>query len=242
MAVDLESAGQMCFLNMGSWRTIISLPEGHRLITLYNSIPWSDLMKKAIPILYEEQGISQNTGRVLNLQAHLGAYILQTVYGWTDRWAEEMIRYYIPARIFCGFWESTGSLDHTRIENFRNRFGEKGARLITQDMLNVAREFGFTAPNDLDMDTTVQESGITHPTEMKLLDHMIKKALRIHEKLTDLGKKGLKGIKNAAKKFSEHSEAMRRIFQCTGLSSLTERSFSYLRYDQDTFLSFHDRN
>ena len=139
-------------------------------------------MKKAIPVLYEEQGISQSTGRILNLQAHLGAYILQTVHGWTDRWTEEMIRYYIPARIFCGFLESTGSLDRTRIENFRNRFGEKGAKLITQDMLNVAREFGFTAPEDMDMDTTVQEAGITHPTEMKLLDHMIKKAIRIGKK------------------------------------------------------------
>jgi hypothetical protein len=160
-------------------------------------------MKKAIPILYEEQGISQNTGRILNLQAHLGAYILQTVHGWTDRWTEEMIRYYIPARIFCGFWESTGSLDRTRIENFRNRLGEKGAKIITQDMLNVAREFGFTAPEDLDMDTTVQEAGITHPTEMKLLDHMIKKAMRIHQTLTNMGKKGIEGIKKAAKKFSK---------------------------------------
>lgn len=203
MGIDLESAGQMSLLNQGAWRTIISLPEGHRLITLHNSIPWADLMKKAIPILYEEQGISQNTGRILNLQAHLGAYILQTVHGWTDRWTEEMIRYYIPARIFCGFWESTGSLDRTRIENFRNRFGEKGAKIITQDMLNVAREFGFTAPEDLDMDTTVQEAGITHPTEMKLLDHMIKKAMRIHQTLTNMGKKGIEGIKKAAKKFSK---------------------------------------
>jgi hypothetical protein len=160
-------------------------------------------MKKAIPILYEEQGISQNTGRILNLQAHLGAYILQTVHGWTDRWTEEMIRYYIPARIFCGFWESTGSLDRTRIENFRNRFGEKGAKLITQDMLNVAREFGFTAPEDLDMDTTVQEAGITHPTEMKLLDHMMKKALNIHKKLIKIGKRGLTGVKKIVNQFSE---------------------------------------
>jgi glycosyltransferase involved in cell wall biosynthesis len=203
MAIDLESAGQMSFLNQGSRRTIVSLPEGHRLLVLHDSIPWAALMQKAIPILYEEQGISRSKGRILNLQAHLGAYILQTVHGWTDRWTEEMIRYYIPARIFCGFWESTGSLDRTRIEDFRNRFGEKGARLITQDMLNVAREFGFTAPEDLDMDTTVGEAGITHPTEMKLINHMMKKALSIHKKLTSFGKKGLRGVKKAAKKFSK---------------------------------------
>jgi hypothetical protein len=146
--------------------------------------------------------VSANIGRILNLQAHLGAYILQTVHGWTDRWTEEMIRFYIPARIFCGFWESTATLDRTRIENFRNRFGEKGVQLITQDMLNIAKEFGFTAPEDVDMDTTVQETGVTHPTEMKLMDHMMKKALRIHKKLTKLGKKGIQGVKKITKEFS----------------------------------------
>jgi len=203
MAVSLESVGQMSLLEDCSWRTIVSLPAEHRLITLYNSIPWRELMEKAKIVLYDNQGISPNTGRTLNLQAHLGAYILQTVHGWTDRWTEEMIRFYVPARFFCGFLESTGSLDHTRIEAFRNRFGERGAVLITEDMLNVAREFGFTAPNDLDMDTTVQEAGITHPTEMKLLSHLLKKALKIHKKLAGMGKKGFTGIKKIAKQFSE---------------------------------------
>lgn len=41
---------------------------------------------------------------------------------------------------------------------------EAGAELITRDMLRIAKEFGFIEPTDLDMDTTVQESGITHPT------------------------------------------------------------------------------
>jgi hypothetical protein len=106
-----------------------------------------ELMEKARPILYDEQGIPWDTGgRKLNLRAHLGAYILQTVHGWTDRWTEEMLRFYFPARIFCGYLESTGSLDHTKIEEFRNRFGEKGAQLITGDVFRVAKEFGFTVP------------------------------------------------------------------------------------------------
>jgi len=203
MSIDLESQGQMCLLQRTDWRTMITLPHGHRLVTLYEAIPWHELMEKAIPILYDDQGISLHIGRELNLRAHLGAYILQTVHGWTDRWTEEMIRYYVPARIFCGFLESTGSLDHTRIEAFRNRFGEKGAGLITQDMLNVAQEYGFTGPEDVDMDTTVQEAGITHPTEMKLIDHLLKKANRIHKKLKEVSKRGIGGIRKAVKTFSE---------------------------------------
>jgi len=75
--------------------------------------------------------------------------------------------------------------------------------LITKDMLNVASEYGFTGPEDLDMDTTVQEAGITHPTEMKLIDYLLKKANRIHKKLKRTSTRGIAGIKMAIRKFSE---------------------------------------
>jgi hypothetical protein len=74
-------------------------------------------------------------------------------------------------------------------------------------MLKVAKEFGFTKGEDVDMDTTVQESGITHPTEMKLMKALFKKAATIHDKLKDLGKKGITGIKGIIKKFNKlHTE------------------------------------
>jgi hypothetical protein len=72
---------------------------------------------------------------------------------------EEMVCFYVPARMFCGLLDSTESLNRTSIEEFRNRFGENGAQLITQDMLKVAKEFGFTEPDDVDMDTTTAECG-----------------------------------------------------------------------------------
>ena len=90
MSIDLESQGQMCLLQRTDWRTMITLPHGHRLVTLYEAIPWHELrqikaedlaqrwhalMEKAKPILYDEQGISPHLGRELNLRAHLGAYI-----------------------------------------------------------------------------------------------------------------------------------------------------------------------
>ena len=207
MSLNLDSFGQMSLLETGIWRIIISIEPNHRLRVLCKAIPWEELMEKAIPILYDEQGISPDIGRVLSLRAHLGAYILQAVHNWTDRQTEEMIRNYAPARLFCGFLDSTGSLDHTKIEEFRNRFGTKGAQLITQDMLQVAKGFGFTIGDNVDMDTTVQESGITHPTEMKLMKALFKKASTIHAKLKELGKKGIKGIKESIKKFSKlHTE------------------------------------
>jgi len=202
MAVSMETWGQISLFEHCYWRTTVRIESDHRLAVLCRTIPWEELMKKAIPILYQEQGIREDIGRILNLRAHLGAYILQAVYGWTDRFCEEMLKFYIPARLFCGFLESEGSLDHTSIEEFRNRFGESGAQLITRDMLTVAKEFGFTKGEDVDMDTTVQDAGITHPTEMKLMKALFKKAVTLHKRLKELGKRGIKGVKDAFKKFS----------------------------------------
>ena len=108
---------------------MVSLEPNHRLVVLCQSIPWDDLIEQSIPILYQQRGICVDVGRRLNLRAHLGIYILQTVHGWTDRWSEEMLRFYVPARLFCGLLELTESLDRTSIEDFRNRFGEKGLNL-----------------------------------------------------------------------------------------------------------------
>lgn len=204
MSVDKRIIHQLSFFEDLAWRTTVCLEPSHRLVTLCKSISWESLMDRAIVILYDDQGISPDTGRPLDLRAHLGAYILQTTYGWTDRWTEEMLRFYIPARIFCGYLESTGSLDHTSIEEFRNRFGEQGARLITEGMLKVARAFGFTQPDDVDMDTTVQGAGITHPTEMKLMNHLMKRLSALHGLIKGVGGKGLTGIKALAKQFKEN--------------------------------------
>ena len=204
MSVDLRSVGQMTLFESTLWRTVVVLEVNHRLITLCQSMEWENLMRQAIPILYDEQGISQDAGRPLDLRAHLGAYILQTTYGWTDRWTEEMLRFYIPARIFCGYNESEGGLDHTSIEEFRNRFGEKGARLITTDMLKTARRFGLTEPDDVDMDTTTQEAGITHPTEMKLMRHLLKRLSVLHRRIREIGGRGITGIKSLLDQFKEY--------------------------------------
>lgn len=207
MSLNLDSCGQMSLLAVGTWRIMVRVAPGHRLRVLYQLIPWEALMEKAKIILYDEHGICPDLGRPLDLRAHLGAYILQTVFNWTDRWTEEMLRFYVPARIFCGFLDSTGSLDHTSIADFRIRFGEKGAKLITSDIMKIAKAFGFTQPEDVDMDTTVQDAGITHPTEMKLMKALFEKTVVIHKKLKELGGRGIKGIKETLKKFSRlHTE------------------------------------
>lgn len=61
MSLDLESMGQLSLLEEGRWRSIISVEPDHRLVVLCKSIPWLELMEKARPILYDEQGIAWDT-------------------------------------------------------------------------------------------------------------------------------------------------------------------------------------
>jgi len=199
MSVDLSAIVQETLFSQSDYRTHINIPKEHPLVVLNQSIAWNDLMEQAVPLLYQNHGISVDVGRRLNLRAHLGAYILQSVHNWTDRWTEEMLKYYMPARIFCGFLESSGSIDHTKIEDFRNRLGTDGAGLINKEVFNIAKKFGFTQPEDVDMDTTVQESGITHPTEMKLLSHLSRRFTAISSKLKGLTGRGLAKSKKLAK-------------------------------------------
>ena len=88
MAVNMETMGQISLFEYSSWRTTVKIEPNHRLATLCRSIPWKELMKNAVPILYGEQGIREDLGPDLNLRGHLGIYILQAVHGWTDRWSE----------------------------------------------------------------------------------------------------------------------------------------------------------
>ena len=73
-------------------------------------------------------------------------------------------------------------------------------------ILRLAREGGFTSGKHLDTDTTVQESGITYPTEMKLMKKFQQRVIGILGKifgaagektmeLVNLGKESMKKIK-----------------------------------------------
>jgi len=203
MSLDQSNIYQASLLEAVGFRTITEIERNHPLIQLCEQIPWAELADAVIPILYYDAGIPMNKGRKLNLRAQLGAYILQSAHNWTDRWTEEMLKFYIPARIFCGYMESNGSLDRTSIEDFRNRLGVKGSALITSEILKTARDFGFTESTVLNMDTTVQEAGITHPTEMKLMNHLMNRCGALGEKLKDIPGHCLTGIEKLKKKFQD---------------------------------------
>jgi hypothetical protein len=125
---------------------------------------------------------------------------------WTDREAEEMVRFHAGARLLCGLEQSSDTIDHTSIETFRNQLGKEGVESLNRIIVTAAQKAGFTDGTLCSADTTVQEAPICHPTEV---GHMKK----IAEKLTGIGLRLRKGL----------SEKL------AALSSRAERTFTKIR-------------
>ena len=163
----------------------VYVPEESKYRVLSERLPWVKLAEVANQ--YRSRHVDIHRGAPLNLRLHIGAYIVQTMDGLTDRKTEETVRYHAGVRLLCGVGGSTETVDHTSIEDFRNMVGPEGAEELNKIIVQYAVKEGFTGSKLCSSDTTVQEAPICHPTEV---GHLRK----ISEKLTGIGKRIRKGI------------------------------------------------
>jgi molybdopterin converting factor small subunit len=87
----------------------------------------------------------------------------------TYRDAEDLIRYYAPARYLCGLTETEWTPDFTTIQDFTELMGEEGIKLINQYVVQMAVKQKLADPKTLVADTTAQEAAIPYPNEMGLM-------------------------------------------------------------------------
>lgn len=178
----------------------IVVPRSNRYRVLAEKLPWLELAKVANK--HRAARVDIHNGRPLNLRLHLGALIVQSMNGWTDRETEDMVANHAGVRFLCGLENSTETIDHTNIETFRNQLTDAGVEEINKTVVGTAVAFGFTGTKLCSSDTTVQEAPIAYPTEV---GHLRNIALR----LTGIG---MKIRKNLAKKLSALSEAVHKTF------------------------------
>ena len=162
----------------------IIIPSNHFLIILSESIPWSDYAQVAIDDLYKNK---KRSGRKLNLRLHIGAFILQTLFRWTDRELEENLNFYAPARVFCGVADRVKSYDHSSYVKFRNRLSDDTASKFNISLLKVATKKGFTGTQFMDFDSTVQEANIEYPTDIRMMQSIFRKGTKILRGLSEAG-------------------------------------------------------
>lgn len=202
MSVDISSLNYPIKDNL---KTLIFIPENHFLIHLASVIPWEQYAELAIADLYKDR---RRSGRKLNLRLHLGAFILQAQFRWTDRELEENLNYYAPARVFCGI--KGKSYDHSAFVKFRNRISEETAKKFNTLIIKVAHKKGFTGTEFMDVDSTVQEANIEYPSDLRMMQSIFRKGVKLLNGLAKAGSTKAKGltdqfdVKQATKDFKSY--------------------------------------
>jgi hypothetical protein len=120
-------------------------------------------------------------GRKLHVRIHLGVFLLQSLYQWTDRQAEQNIINTAVYQIFCGLLGLKKFFvpDHTKIETFRNRLSPETQHRLIIYFIQVAKNFGFTDFQSIDIDSTVQEAPCSYPSDANLLLKLAKKVNKV---------------------------------------------------------------
>jgi len=145
----------------------IPIEDNHKLVQLTDALDWDELENRAQEI---RRGKLRNAaGRPPHLRVTLGAMTLMSTRKLTYREAEDLIRYYAPARYLCGLTETQWTPDFTTVWDFTQLMGEEGIKLINQYVVELAVKRKLADPSILVADTTAQEACIPYPNEMGLM-------------------------------------------------------------------------
>jgi len=150
-----------------SKRPTIPIESSHQLVVLTDELNWDELLRLAEEI--RSSRLKSNAGRPPHLRALVGALLLKATRDLTFREAEDLIRYYAPARYLCGLTETEWSPDHNTLHDFEALLAEQGVRLINEYVVKLALKERLTFSSLAVGDTTAQEAAIPYPNEMKLM-------------------------------------------------------------------------
>ena len=174
MSLDLSgldakmSGGEIC----------VAVKSDDPLLKLANLLNWESLYSTILPDLARTPGGKVNVGRKLQVRVHMGALVLQSMFNETDRNTEQRLKSDARWQIFCGItavadWHAP---DHTKLEKFRNRLLPATHHAIGVEVLKAALAAGFTKPDWMDVDSTVQEANISYPSDATLMMKVTQKA------------------------------------------------------------------
>jgi IS5 family transposase len=150
-----------------SKRPVIPIDPSHQLAVLTDELNWDELLGLAEEI--RSTKLKSNAGRPPHLRALVGALLLKATRDLTFREAEDLIRYYAPARYLCGLTETEWSPDHNTLHDFEALLAEEGVRLINEYVVKLALKEKLTFSSLAVGDTTAQEAAIPYPNEMRLM-------------------------------------------------------------------------
>jgi hypothetical protein len=169
----------------------IPLRGDHPLVQAADSLDWEEIQRVAQEI--RRAKLKNAAGRPPHLRATLGAVLFMALRKRSYREAEDLMRYYAPARYFCGLTETTWTPDFTTIQDFTALMGQEGIKRLNQYVVGLAVEKKRGDSAVVAADTTAQEAAIPHPGEISLMAGYLKS---VHAASTTIGH-ALKGFVHA---------------------------------------------
>jgi len=154
-----------------------ALDQRHDLYRLSGAIRWDQFDESFDPYY-------SHTGRPAHaVRRMVGLLILKQLYNLSDDRVCEAWRDNPYIQYFCGETVFRWGMPcvPNELTQFRNRIGEEGVEKIFSESINLHQE-KVEKEDELVADTTVQESNITYPTDVKLRRKAIEKLWKMGEK------------------------------------------------------------
>ncbi len=145
----------------------IPLDRKHPLVRMSDEIDWEELTELVQDI--RRKKLKNAAGRRPKLRATIGSGLLMATRKVSYREAQDLIRYYAPARYLCGLAQSTWTPDHSTIHDFAMLVGDEGMQAINEYVVKLAVKEKLADPSIAAADTTAQEAAIPYPNEMGLM-------------------------------------------------------------------------
>lgn len=146
----------------------IPLDPTHPLVRMSDEIDWDELTEVVQGIRRKKTKNAAGRRPTL-LRATIGSGLLMATRKVSYREAQDLIRYYAPARYLCGLAQSTWTPDHTTIHDFAMLLGDEGMQALNEYVVKLAVKEKLADPSIAAGDTTAQEAAIPYPNEMGLM-------------------------------------------------------------------------
>ena len=175
----------------------IFVPDTHPLMKLHQTLDWAAL--RAVMVQHWRaagKNVDGGRGQKWPVGLYVPVVVLMLVKIWHARAMEEYLNESVVARRFCGLSEQLElqGRDHSNLARALAGLGTEGVEAVNQLVIKQAQELGFTSPELLSSDTTVQEPRIGYPHEPGILKGLAERGERA---LTNLQKRGVQAARGA---------------------------------------------
>jgi hypothetical protein len=174
----------------------IFVPDTHPLMKLHQTLDWAAL--RAVMVQHWRaagKNVDGGRGQKWPVGLYVPVVVLMLVKIWHSRAMEEYLNESVVARRFCGLSEQLELQvrDHSNLARALAGLGAEGVEAVNQLVIKQAQELGFTSPELLSSDTTVQEPRIGYPHEPGILKGLAERCERALKKLKKRGVQAARG-------------------------------------------------